>query len=143
MSPLATTIATTIATLAHSTNHHHGPIPAERFQNDKAELYEEPTIAEMEAAIAEEEEGAAALENDSDDGSFEFEPMEDLADEVRATETGDGEAHDHNQNIVAARDDHGEHDEHDDHNDRNVAAGKSTKRKRTHASVRSNKPTKK
>jgi hypothetical protein len=50
---------------------------AERFQRDQAELFEEPTIAEMEEAIANEQ--AAAQDGDaSDDGSFEFEPMDEL-----------------------------------------------------------------
>ena len=49
---------------------------AERFQADEAELYEEPTIAEMEAAIARET-GEETGEETSEDGSFDFEPMDD------------------------------------------------------------------
>ena len=51
---------------------------AERFQADKTELYEEPTIAEMEAAIAKEQnELRETGEEPSEDGSFDFEPMDD------------------------------------------------------------------
>lgn len=41
--------------------------PAERFQNDLLELYEEPTIEEMEAALREMEE-----EEEEEEGSLEF-----------------------------------------------------------------------
>ena len=40
--------------------------PAERFQNDLLELYEEPTIEEMEAALREME------EEEEEEGSLEF-----------------------------------------------------------------------
>ena len=49
---------------------------AERFQADEAELYEEPTIAEMEAAIARETREETGEET-SEDGSFDSEPMDD------------------------------------------------------------------
>ena len=42
--------------------------PAERFQNDLLELYEEPTIEEMEAALREMEEE----EEEEEEGSLEF-----------------------------------------------------------------------
>ena len=76
---------TTNATTAFS------QIPAERFKDDKAELYEEPTIAEMEAAIAAEDadldQDRADADASSEDGSFDFEPMEDLDLQLNPTTT--------------------------------------------------------
>jgi hypothetical protein len=58
------------------------PIRAERFQKDLLELYEEPTIAEMEEIINDQrlegEENMSVLQSASEDGSFEFEERDDV-----------------------------------------------------------------
>ncbi len=56
-------------------------------------MFEEPTIAEMEEAIANEQaEQAVALDGDaSDDGSFKFEPMDELEDVDDVDDVDDAE----------------------------------------------------
>jgi len=100
---------------------------AERFQRDQAELFEEPTIAEMEEAIANEQ--AAAQDGDaSDDGSFEFEPMDEL-ELAEADDANDPAANDPAANDPAANAQNAQNAQ-NARNARNAGTAVSTKRKR-------------